>query len=289
MSPGERDIIVAATREALHSVLTRKLTRLLVLELNAARVTGRLTGEDAAQRWAQFVELSSQRAFWEGLAGPYPTLLPRVERILRNRCAASLRFAERWAADRARLDVLCGGPLGELQELGFGAGDSHCGGETVSLLRCQGGRLVYKPRSLAIDVALRDFITALARHHDGAMSIRVPGAVMGEAHGWAEFVPHRYASGQEELLDFYRGIGHWLAIMRLLGGSDLHAENLIAHGGSPVIVDCETLFTPKPPPHPLGGWGPAGPWSLAAQLVGGTVLSIGMLPGRGDGLGWRGV
>ncbi|MCP3142759.1 type 2 lantipeptide synthetase LanM family protein [Pyxidicoccus sp. QH1ED-7-1] len=286
MAPGERDIVVAATRESLYAVLSRKLTRLLVLELNAARVMGRLTGEDAAQRWAQFLELSSQRAFWDGLAGPYPTLLSRVGRILRNRCAASLRFAERWAADRARLDGLCGGPPGELEELSFGAGDSHCGGQTVSLLRCQGGRLVYKPRSLAIDVALRDFITGLARQHDSAMAIRVPLAVMGEAHGWAEFIPHRYASSREELLSFYRGIGHWLAIMRLLGGSDLHAENLIAHGGSPVVVDCETLFTPKLPPSP-SGLGQA--LDRAAELVGGTVLSIGLLPGRGEGLGWRGV
>jgi type 2 lantibiotic biosynthesis protein LanM len=287
LSSGERDLVVGATREALTNVLTRKLTRLLVLELNAARVTGKLTGDDAAQRFNQFLELSSQRAFWDGLAGPYPTLLPRIDRILRNRCDASFRFAERWAAGRARLaPLLSGREPGALEGLEFGAGDSHLGGETVSLLRCQGGRLVYKPRSLAIDVALRDFITELAGHHDGPTSIRVPSVLRGEAHGWAEFIPHRYASGGEELLAFYRGIGHWLAIMRLLGGSDLHAENLIAHGGSPVIVDCETLFTPKPPPH-ASGLGQA--MDTAAQLVSGTVLSIGLLPGRGEGLGWRGV
>lgn len=285
LSRGERDVVVTATRESLQSVLSRKLTRLLVLELNAARVTGRLDGEDAARRWVQFLELSSRRDFWDGLAGPYPTLLPRIEKMVRNRCAASLRFAERWAMDRASLGALCGGAPGELEGLSFGAGDSHLGGQTVSLLRCQGGRLVYKPRSLAVDAALGRFIAELAGHHGGALSIRVPTVVAREGHGWAEFVPHRYAS-QEELLDFYRGIGHWLAIMRLLGGSDLHAENLIAHGGNPVVVDCETLFTPKPPPHP-SGLGHA--LDRAAELVSGTVLSIGLLPGRGEGLGWRGV
>lgn len=286
ISAGERDLVVSATHEALQAVLARKLTRLLVLELNAARVTGRLDGADAAQRWTQFLALSSQRAFWDGLKGPYPTLLPRVETILRNRCAASLRFAERWAAGRDSLEDLCGAPPGELERLSFGAGDSHCGGQTVSLLQCQGGKLVYKPRPLAVDLALREFITELGAFHGGGMSIRVPRVALREDHGWAEFVPHRCASGRDELLDFYRGIGHWLAIMRLLGGSDLHAENLIAHGGSPVVVDCETLFTPKPPPHP-SGLGHA--TDLASELVSGTVLSIGMLPGRGASLGWRGV
>jgi lantibiotic modifying enzyme len=79
---------------------------------------------------------------------------------------------------------------------------------------------------------------------------------------------------------------HWLAVMRLLGGSDLHAENLIAQGGSPVVVDCETLFTPKIPPAP-SELGQA--FDHAAELVAGTVLSVGMLPGRGMALGWRGI
>src|SRR5260370_17510865 len=97
---------------------------------------------------------------------------------------------------------------------------------------------------------------------------------------------HCYAAGDEELLTFYRGIGEWLAIMRLLGGSDLHAENMIAHRGSPVLIDCETVFTPKIPPSP-SGYGRAA--HRAAQLISGTVLSVGLLPGRGIGLGWPGV
>ena len=114
----------------------------------------------------------------------------------------------------------------------------------------------------------------------------MPEAVGFDEHGWVEFVEHRYASGPEELRDFYRGIGHWLALMRLLGGSDLHAENVIAHGKSPVIVDCETLFTPKIPRFASGG-GQA--LDRAAELLGGTVLTVGLLPSRGLGLGWLGV
>ncbi|EQD26020.1 Lanthionine synthetase C family protein, partial [mine drainage metagenome] len=83
-----------------------------------------------------------------------------------------------------------------------------------------------------------------------------------------------------------QGIGHWLAIMRLLGGCDFHAENMIAHRSSPVIVDCETLFTPKIKPLP-SGYGQA--FDNAAELIAGTVLNVGILPGRGMALGWHGV
>jgi type 2 lantibiotic biosynthesis protein LanM len=282
----ERDVILAATREALFRVLHGKLSRLLVVELNVARVEGRLAGEDPRERWEQFLQLSSDRAFWDHLAIHYPSLPPRIAAIVRHRCKASLRFAERWALNRPRLSGLGGDNPGELLELKFGAGDSHRGGQTVAIQRTETGQIVYKPRSLAIDIALRHFIAEVAKHHREPLRIRVPKAVGFDDHGWVEFIPHRYASGTEELRDFYRGIGHWLAIMRLLGGRDLHAENVIAHGGSPVVIDCETLFTPiiQRPPSEYGH-----AVDRAVELIGRTVLNVGLLPNRGVGLGWRGV
>jgi len=287
LSARERDVLTEATRESLYTVLHTKISRLLILELNAARETGRLSGENSEQRWQQFLELSSQRSFWDDLASHYPSLLSRVDVIVLKRCMATLRFARRCTADRSRLKDLCGGgDTGELNELSFGAGDSHRGGSTVAIVRGEGWRVVYKPRSVAIDGALRGFIAELAGDHGSALNVRVPQAVDCGDYGWGEFVTHRFAAGNEELLSFYRGIGHLLAFMRLLSGSDLHAENVIAHGGNPVVVDCETLFTPKIPPAPSGYGGAI---DRAGELIARTVLSVGLLPGRGMGLGWRGV
>ncbi|HEX6832442.1 MAG TPA: type 2 lanthipeptide synthetase LanM family protein [Rudaea sp.] len=282
----ERDAVLAQTRESLYSFLHGKLARVLLLELNAARVTGRLARPDSAQRWAEFLELSSQKQFWEDLSAHYPPLLPRIETIIRNRCAASFDLAQRWAADRARLDALCGAPAGELVELRFGAGDSHRGGLTVAVVRCEGGSLVYKPRSMAIDRVLQDFIAHLESAHGSPLSIRIPKVLDCGEYGWSEFVAHRYADGEDELRTFYRGIGNLIAVMHLLGASDLHAENLIACGPTPVVVDCETLFTPRIP-MPKSGLGEA--LDRASALIAGTVLNIGLLPGRGQALGWRGV
>ena len=71
LSARERDVITDTTRESLYTVLHSKVSRLLVLELNAARVTGRLSGENSEQRWQQFLELSSQRSFWDELTTHY--------------------------------------------------------------------------------------------------------------------------------------------------------------------------------------------------------------------------
>ena len=281
----ERDVIAEATRESLNAVLHTKVSRLLVLELNAARVTGRLSGENSEQRWQHFLELSSQQSFWADLTTHYPAL-SQVDELVRNRCMATLRFAQRWTADRRRLEPLCDADPRELNELSFGAGDSHRSGSTVAIAGGKGWRVVYKPRSLAIDNVLRGFVAELAHHHGSALNIRVPVAMDCSDYGWVEFVDHRFATGSEELVTFYRGIGHLLSLMRLLSGSDLHAENVIAHGGTPVVVDCETLFTPKVPPSP-SGYGKA--FDRASELIARTVLSVGLLPGRAISLGWRGV
>ncbi|MDQ1738668.1 MAG: hypothetical protein QOE53_320, partial [Pseudonocardiales bacterium] len=105
-------------------------------------------------------------------------------------------------------------------------------------------------------------------------------------YGWSEFVRHEYCDTTEQLHTYYRRIGHWVALAGLFGTTDLHAENVIAAGPTPVVVDCETIFTPLRGFKPLGA-GEA--MDRAAAMLTGTVLTSGLLPSRGLALAWRGV
>ncbi|HWO67622.1 MAG TPA: type 2 lanthipeptide synthetase LanM family protein [Umezawaea sp.] len=280
----EAAVLVGATRAVVLDAVRRKVNRLLVLELNAARVTGRLTAPDPAGRWEEFLRTASEPEFWQGLTEHYPTLLTRLRVVVDNRCSAARALAERFAADRDALGDLLGGDAGELLEVEIGAGDSHRGGHTVALLRCAGGTVVYKPRPMEVDAELAALLAVLTA--GDRTPIRVPRALVRDSYGWAEYVAHRHCADERELTAFYRGLGHWLAVMRLVSGTDLHAENIIACGPVPVVVDCESVFTPLPP-HPPTGAGEA--TDRVAEQLTGTVLRTGLLPGRGAGLGWRGV
>jgi type 2 lantibiotic biosynthesis protein LanM len=304
----EREAIRNGAGAALYEAVHRKLCRTLVLELNAARESGQLSAADSRGRWAEFIAMTAGRQYWDSLAVHYPTMLERVDVMLANRRAAALALGRRLAADRGALGALAGaadhsngartggsGDLGDLVEARFGAGDSHRGGQSVVLLRFAGGQAVYKPRSVEVDQVLDGVLREV--FGDERERIRVPAVVVargagvggddhGSDYGWAQYVEHRYCEDDAQLARFYRGIGHWLALMQLLGGSDLHAENVIASGPVPVVVDCETLFTPVLPPPP-SGLGLA--VDRAAALVEGTVLRTGILPSRGIALGWRGV
>jgi type 2 lantibiotic biosynthesis protein LanM len=286
LAESEQAAIRSGAADTLYQAAHRKVSRVLLLEMNAARITGRLTAGNPAARWAEFTELASSLPFWESLARHYPPMLPRLRTVLSRRCEAALMLGRRLAADRDVLAGLCRENPGPLTRVSFGAGDSHRGGQTVAVAEFAGATVVYKPRPLTVDAVLGGMLAEVFRDVPGRARIRVPRVIPRQGYGWAEFIAHRYCTGEAELAGFYRGIGHWLGLMRLLGGSDLHAENVIARGPVPVVVDCETLFTPVYPVPP-SGFGLA-PDQAREQIVV-TVLRTGMLPSRGLTLGWRGV
>jgi type 2 lantibiotic biosynthesis protein LanM len=286
LASGERAAIIDGCAAALRESALRKVSRVLDLELNAARITGQLRAADSAGRWDEFLSLSASSQFWRSLTAHYPTLLDWLATMLAGRCAAARMMAARFAADRGDMSGLIPAGQAELTAVRFAAGDSHRGGQTVAVLELAAAKVVYKPRSVRVDAALSDFLADVIRDVPADTRIRVPAVVAREGYGWAEFAIHRYCVGDAELASFYRGIGHWLAILRLLGGTDLHAENLIACGPVPVVVDCETLFSPVPRAAP-SGLGLA--IDRASGLINETVLRTGILPGRGIALGARGA
>ncbi|WP_375734354.1 type 2 lanthipeptide synthetase LanM family protein [Polymorphospora lycopeni] len=282
----EQAVILAAATRAWRNSVRPKVTRTLVLEVYAARAGGRLAGPDPRSRWEHWLELATTDGFWPSIDDRYPTLRPRLDRVRAGGRRAAATFAHRFAADRSALHAVL--PSGDptLLDLDFGSGDTHRGGQTVAMVRCAAGPVVYKPRPLHVDAELAGLIARLLPDEPPATRIRVPTVVVRDGYGWAAHEAHRYCGTEEELHAFYRGLGHWAAVMRMLGGSDLHAENLIAVGPVPVIVDCETLFTPQPPLLP-SGYGLAS--DRAGRALSSSVLGTGLLPGRGVALAWRGL
>lgn len=293
----EREAVLEAYHTALLKSLHAKLSRLFLIELHALRMAagGGRAAESAGagsdtRTWAAFIEQACEEGYLDRLAWPIPERRP-ADRVGGSavgggdrRFRAALRRGPRAAAAAA------GETRGEIRAVAFGAGDTHRGGLTVSRVDFTGGSVMYKPRPSEADVALEALLEELYADFPGAPApderIRVPRTLAREGYGWAEFVRHRYCADDTELAAFYLNVGHWLAVLRFTGGTDMHAENMIAAGPVPVIVDAETLFD-VPAPFPPSGRGDA--VDVAAAAIRRTVLRTGLLPVRGTGFALGGV
>lgn len=87
----------------------------------------------------------------------------------------------------------------------------------------------------------------------------------------------RHCRDAAELHAFYHRAGTLAAVLYVLDAVDCHAQNLIAHGDQPVLVDCEALFHPDLR-EPAKDLSPSE--RLARHDAAHSVLRSGLLPQR---------
>ena len=262
--------------ETLASRLHELASRVLILELNVARMMERLQGSTPQERFHHFSKVLLREPHTRAaLLEEYPVLARLMITALERWQESSLELLEHLATDRELLEqtFLQGRELGTLAALVGGISDPHRQGRGVFLLRFSSGlRLVYKPKSLAVDARFQQLLQWLngegPRHPHRVLTVLDRGS-----HGWAEFVQATGCDSREALQRFYWRQGSFLALLHLLSAVDFHLENLIAAGETPVLVDLEALFHHRPP-FESGEQARARAWMLLEQ----SIVSVGMLP-----------
>jgi type 2 lantibiotic biosynthesis protein LanM len=159
-------------------------------------------------------------------------------------------FLHRLAVDLDEIEKTFhhGVSAGSVVEVQPGCSDAHHQGRTVFLVAFADGlKIVYKPRSLAVDQAFVNLL--LWGNEQGlAPSLKPIRIINKDTHGWAEYVPQQSCISKQEVQAYYQRAGLLLCWLYLLGGNDMHSENLIACGPDPMLVDLETIITAGFPP-----------------------------------------
>lgn len=146
--------------------------------------------------------------------------------------------------------------------------DLHLGGRSVMAVQfASGGKVVYKPRPVDMESAYHELVLWLNRR-GLEPPLQAPAVLAREQYGWTAFAEPLPSETEEQVGQYYRRAGMILCLAHALGGRDLHAENLLACGEHPVLVDLETLCHPAvvdrdDPDH---------------EVVNGSVLRTGLLP-----------
>ncbi|GAA3875827.1 type 2 lanthipeptide synthetase LanM family protein [Saccharothrix violaceirubra] len=231
----------AVFTERLGRRLARTAARALVLELNLRRIAGELRGRTSRERFADFVDRLDLHAFLRR----HPVLARHLGQTCLRAAEAQLELLDRLDRDHDDIvaTLLHGTDPGPVRTVDTGRGDAHQGGRTVAVITYADGRkVVYKPRPVATHVAFE----ALLRWFDDhtGLGLRVPRALDRGDHGWLEYVDHAPCVDVTEVGRFYQRLGALISLLYAVDGTDMHYENLVAHGAHPVLVDVETLFHP---------------------------------------------
>ncbi len=252
------------------------ITRTLVLELNVARLQDRLHGASAEERFQDFIQQTRQKSGLLPLLEEYPVLARLIVNAVNRWLHYSLEFLSHLCADWSQiLDTFFSQhEPGMLISAESGAGDVHRGGRSVFTLTFSSGqRLMYKPKSLAIDIHFQELLTWLNARGDYP-PFRTMVLLDRGTYGWSEYVQAYSCTTQDEIIHFYERQGAYLALLYALDATDFHFENLIASGDQPILIDLEALF------HARVGASVMSQSDIAFDCVNYSVMRVGLLPNR---------
>src|SRR6266542_156031 len=169
--------------DRLAGTLVQLAARTLVLELNVLRVTNRLDGETPQERFASFARHYSRPE--------YPVLARLLAQACEQAVEGHLELLRRYRQDRAALvaSMFSGIDPGPLASIAI-SGDGHRGRAVAVLRFSPGGRVVYKPRSLAVHAHVNEVLGWLNKRFPG-LDLRRLQVLERDGYGWLEYAHYK--------------------------------------------------------------------------------------------------
>lgn len=223
------------------------ISRVAVLELHAMKKIG-LKGETPEARFDSFISLLAKDENKQTLKEKYPVMFAQLILQIQQYQEKVYELLMRLECDFDIIKKIFLQDFSASQLVDFNfVGDPHCGGRNVAIVVFNNGSenksIVYKPRSLAVDKAFYQFLSWL-NQMDSSVSFRSLSIIQRENYAWCEFIEDQPCQSITQVKNFYQRLGGLLAVMQLLIGSDIHAENIIAYQEFPMIIDLECLLRP---------------------------------------------
>lgn len=252
-----RELVLRAIVDAFEEHLIDRfelcLAWALEVDRNVARARGEVEGHHPADGGegyyeGRFRDAASYHRFYVR----FPVLgrwLAAVTRELRDNGRSLIEALCRDVEAIGR--QIFGEPVVRFTSLELGKSDYHAGGRSVGVvgvaLASGPDAFVYKPRSLGAEVAVQGLLERLTAH--GVTGFAPHVVIARDGYGYEQRIPsdRNHVRSREKAARVYEEIGGFLGIFHVLGGSDLHYENLMVADGHAFVCDCETVLRVAPP------------------------------------------
>ncbi|CAM5599934.1 type 2 lantibiotic biosynthesis protein [Streptomyces avidinii] len=251
------------------------MLRTLLDELNRRRAAGLLVGDTPEARYRDF-------RVWTNSDAGHAELLRRnagLFRAARARVHAAesylLHLVGEVEAHRDRLAAeipgLANRPL--ISAIHMGEGDTHNGGKSAArIVFADNSRILYKPHPIGAEIGYHAFVRWVNERL--GTGLRTITAVSTGEGGFVEYVRTEEFSGDAK--EYFAHIGRLAGILYLLKATDIHYENVVTCVDGPVVVDTETLLTPRLSRTVTESESSAA--HQAATFISESVAGIGILP-----------
>ncbi|MFI6576741.1 type 2 lanthipeptide synthetase LanM [Nocardiopsis sp. NPDC050513] len=271
----EGNTVFADFVESQSGRLAWLMTRTLLEVLYERRARGALEGDSPEERYASFRRWTNSAEGHVVLLAENPYLFRTARERVRTAASQLLHVLSEVERNRALLDERIPGVTAGsgVSTVVLGQGDTHNGGRAVArVVFDDGGQVVHKPRPMEAEAGYHAFVSWMnERLGTGLRTLAV--LPCGE-EGFVEYV--RTGSGNSGTKEYFSQIGRLTGILYLLRAIDIHYENMVTSDRGPVVVDTETLLTPRMASRPVEGDGSG--WRHAVRTLRESVVAIGVLP-----------
>ncbi|NER91961.1 type 2 lanthipeptide synthetase LanM family protein [Moorena sp. SIO3A2] len=183
----------------------------------------------------------------------FPVLSRWLAQVTGFLCDFGEEVIQRLARDREQISgtFFSGKPITQVKSFKLGNSDYHAGGKSVvivelELINSEPATIVYKPRCIQSEAAMQGLLETLTR--DKVVDFASYEVLCRDGYGYAEFITSgkNHVQSQASAEGFYQQLGGFLSIFYILGGGDLHFENVLVADGKGFICDCETVLEVLP-------------------------------------------
>ncbi|MBT2289865.1 type 2 lantipeptide synthetase LanM family protein [Paenibacillus albidus] len=220
--------------------------RTLVLDINVNRENNALLGETKEAKYDYYNRiLLDDSTYLFNFFNVYPGLLRNIANEIRKTKKTILELLNRFDKDKLEIEKFLNKESNDtsINRIFLGLGDSHSDGRKVAKLLLGEDILIYKPRSLNIDLLYQGIANYLNKQiNSEKYNVISPNVISRKNYGWANYIKYEECSCEEDIKRFYTRMGVQIALLHVLNAVDFHSENIIANGSNPVLIDLESLF-----------------------------------------------
>lgn len=170
----------------------------------------------------------------------YHSLVQNLENYLLQLHKNILEFFKNFSNDMSLLSEKFGISHKNLKSINLAQGDLHNQGKMVIQCKYEKESIFYKPRNGNIDLLFSNLLSFF--NNKTNHELKTTENIIRNGYFWVKGINYKECDDKDDVSNFYHELGVILAFLYLFDATDFHADNLIACGKHPVLIDLESLI-----------------------------------------------